>query len=147
MAASLNKMAATQSKMAVRNHNIEHIHMPSHPNQTIPEIQDCSLSENLLQRHRTSDPSTEISQVFKYFKGREGGQVERRGGRKQETSQTSIRSPATCRHPGITGLSSGPPGKGEPELGPTRNQTRPEQNQNSSSLPSRGDQPSILSSS
>ena len=45
------------------------------------------------------------------------------------------------------GLSSGPPGKGEPELGPTRNQTRPEQNQNSSSLLSRGDQPSILSSS
>ena len=109
--------------------------MPSHPNQTVPEVQDCSLSENLLQRHRTSDPSTEISQVFKYFKGREGGQVERRGGRKQETSQTSVRSPATCRHPGITGLYSGPPGKGEPELGPTRNQTRPEQNQNSNHKP------------
>ena len=42
--------------MAITNHTIEH--MPSHPNQTVPEIQDCSLSENLLQRHRTPDPST-----------------------------------------------------------------------------------------
>ena len=33
-------------------------------------------------------------------------------------------SPATCRHPGITGLFPGLPEKGGLELGPTRNQTR-----------------------
>jgi len=35
-------------------------------------------------------------------------------------------SPATCRYPGIMGLYPGPPEKGGLELGPTRNQTRPE---------------------
>ena len=35
-------------------------------------------------------------------------------------------SPATYRYPGVMGLSPGPPEKGRLELGPTRNQTRPE---------------------
>ena len=35
-------------------------------------------------------------------------------------------SPTTYRYPGVMGLSSGPPEKGGLELGPTRNQTRPE---------------------
>ena len=35
-------------------------------------------------------------------------------------------SPATCRYPDVTGLYPGPPEKGGLELGPTRNQTRPE---------------------
>ena len=35
-------------------------------------------------------------------------------------------SPATYRYPGIMGLFPGPPEKGGLELGPTRNQTRPE---------------------
>ena len=35
-------------------------------------------------------------------------------------------SPATCRHPGVTGLYPGPPEKGGLGLGPTRNQTRTE---------------------
>ena len=48
MAAGLNKMAATQSKMAITNHNTEYTNMPSHSNQTLLKIQDCSLSENLL---------------------------------------------------------------------------------------------------
>ena len=61
-------------------------------------------------------------------------------------------SPATCRYPGVIGLYPGPPRKGGLELGPTRNQTRPEQNQNpeekqnSSSVPGGGDQSPILSS-
>ena len=41
---------------------------------------------------------------------------------------------------------SEPPEKGGLEIGPTRNQDRPEQNQNSSSIPSRGHWPLILSS-
>ena len=62
---------------------------------------------------------------------------------------------STCRYPGVTRLYPGPPGKAGLELSPTRNQTRPEwnqnsnqkpeQNQNSSSLPSKGDRPPTLS--
>ena len=55
-------------------------------------------------------------------------------------------SSATYRYPGVMGLYPGPPEKGGLELGPTRNQTRPEQNQNLSSLPRGGDQSPILSS-
>ena len=53
-------------------------------------------------------------------------------------------SPATYRYPGIMGLFHGPPEKGGLELGPTRNQTRPELN--SSFLQRGGDQSPILSS-
>ena len=35
-------------------------------------------------------------------------------------------SPVTCRYPGVMGLDPGPPEKRGLELGPTRNQTRPE---------------------
>ena len=45
------------------------------------------------------------------------------GGAKGVALQTS---PATCRYPGVMGLYPGPPEKGGLELGPTRNQTRPE---------------------
>ena len=38
----------------------------------------------------------------------------------------ALQSPATYRYPGIMGLFPGPPEKGGLELGPTRNQTRPE---------------------
>ena len=44
-----------------------------------------------------------------------------KGGAKGVALQTS---PATCRHPGVTGLFPGLPEKGGLELGPTRNQTR-----------------------
>ena len=43
-----------------------------------------------------------------------------KGGAKGVALQTS---PATCRHPGVTGLFPGLPEKGGLELGPTRNQT------------------------
>ena len=76
-----------------------------------------------------------ISQVFKDFKGRKGSQVERRGGErpgrgagggsKGVALQTS---PATCRTQVLTGPYAGPPEKGGLELGPTRNQSRPDQN-------------------
>ena len=70
-----------------------------------------------------------IPQVFKDFKGTKGSQVERRRGRRWErgTNRVALQtSPATCRYPGIMGLYPGPPEKGGLELGPTRNQTRPE---------------------
>ena len=77
------------------------------------------------REHRTSDPSTNI----KDFKGgkearlKEEGGGGGRGGVKDVALQTS---PATYRYPGVMGLFPGPPEKGGLELGPTRNQTRPE---------------------
>ena len=70
-----------------------------------------------------------ISQVFKDFKGRKGSQVERRRGRRREREAKRVAlqtSSATYRYPGVMGLYPGPPEKGGLELGPTRNQTRPE---------------------
>ena len=70
-----------------------------------------------------------ISQIFKDFKEKKGNQVERRRGRRRERGAKGVAlqtSPATYRYPGIMGLFPGPPVKGGLELGPTRNQTRPE---------------------
>ena len=55
------------------------------------------------------------------LKEEEGG-----GGRVGAEGVALQTSPATYRYPGITGLFPGPPEKGGLELGPTRNQTRPE---------------------
>ena len=55
------------------------------------------------------------------LKEEEGGRG--RGGAKGVALQTS---PATYRCPGVMGLFPGPPEKRRLELGPTRNQTRPE---------------------
>ena len=79
-----------------------------------------------------------ISPTFKDFKGRKGSQVERRGGRRWEKGakgmalQTSF---ASCKYPDITGLYPETPVKGGLVLGPIRNQTRSEQNQNSNQKP------------
>ena len=62
--------------------------------------------------------SSEISKGGKEARLKEGGGG--KGGQKGAL-QTS---PATCRHPGVTGLFPGLPEKGGLELGPTRNQTR-----------------------
>ena len=70
-----------------------------------------------------------ISQVFEHFKERKGSQVERRRGRRRARGAKRVAlqmSPATYRYPGVVGLYPGPPEKGGLELGPTRNQTRPE---------------------
>ena len=48
------------------------------------------------------------------------------GGREGAKGVALQMSPATYRYPGIMGLFPGPPEKGGLELGPTRNQTRPE---------------------
>ena len=50
-------------------------------------------------------------------------------GRRQESGAKGVAlqtSSATCRYPGVMGLYPGPPEKGGRELGPNRNQTRPE---------------------
>ena len=71
----------------------------------------------------------DLSTNIKDFKGgkearlKEEGGGGGRGGAKGVALQTS---PATCRYPGIMGLFPGPPEKGGLELGPARNQTRPE---------------------
>ena len=48
------------------------------------------------------------------------------GGRGEVKGVALQMSPATCRCPGVMGLFPGPPEKGGLELGPKRNQTRPE---------------------
>ena len=90
---------------------------------------EYSLSENLLQRHRTSHPSTnnKDSKGGKEARLKEEGRGARRGGVKGVALQTSS---ATYRYTGVMGLFPGPPEKGGLELGPTRNQ-----NQNSGQSP------------
>ena len=85
-----------------------------------------TVSENLLQRHRTLDLSTNI----KDFKGGKEARLKEEEGRGRRAGVKGVAlqtSPATYRHPGVTGLFPGPPEKGGLGLGPTRNQ-----NQNSS---------------
>ena len=67
------------------------------------------------------------------LKEEEGG-----GGRVGAEGVALQTSPATYRYPGVMGLYPGPPEKGGLELGPTRNQTRPEppeRKENTPSLP------------
>ena len=87
-----------------------------------------------------------ISPVFKDFKGRKGSQVE---GRRKEVGEGAkwvafLISLADTQ--ALRDFTLSLQEKGKLEFGPTRNQTRTEQNQNSSSLPRGGDQPPILSS-
>ena len=88
-----------------------------------------ALKYKNIVSQKTSYRDTELSTNIKDFKGgkearlKEEGGGGRRRGAKEVALQTS---PATYRYPGITGLFPGPPEKGGLELGPTRNQTRPE---------------------
>ena len=66
--------------------------------------------------------SSKISKGGKEVRLKEEGE-EAGGGAKEVALQMS---PATYRYPGVMGLFPGPPEKGGLELGPTRNQTRPE---------------------
>ena len=80
----------------------------------------CTTREAL----KYENPSTNI----KDFKGGKEARLKEGGGggrvgAKRVALQTS---PATYRYPGIMGLFPVPPEKGGLELGPTRNQTRPE---------------------
>ena len=77
----------------------------------------------------SAPPGKPLNTRIKDFKGgkearlKEEGGGGGRGGAKGVALQTS---PATYRYPGIMGLFPGPPEKGGLELGPARNQTRPE---------------------
>ena len=97
----------------------------------------CTTKEALKHKNtvsqKTSCRDTELQiQVLTASKILKGGKEARlkeevgggrRGGVKGVALQTS---PATYRYPGVMGLFPGPPEKGGLELGPTRNQTRPE---------------------
>ena len=80
----------------------------------------CTTKEALKYKN----PSTNI----KDFKGgKEARLKEEGGGGKGEAKGVALQtSPATYRCSGIMGLFPGPPEKEGLELGPTRNQTRPE---------------------
>ena len=71
------------------------------------------------------NPSTNI----KDFKGGKEARLKEEGGggRRWWVKGVALQtSPAAYRYPGVMGLFPGPPEKGGLELGPTRNQTRPE---------------------
>ena len=92
---------------------------------TTREVLKYKNTEHLLERHRTSDPSTNI----KDFKGEKEARLKEEGGGGGKWGAKGVAlqtSPSTYRYPGITGLFTGPPEKGGLELGPTRSQTRPE---------------------
>ena len=102
-----------------------------------------TVSENLLERHRTLDLSINI----KDFKGGKEARLKEEGGGGGRWGAKGVAlqmSPATYRCPGVLGLFPEPPEKGGLEL--ALSAIRPDQNQNSSSLPRGGDQSPILSS-
>ena len=92
-----------------------------------------SLKYKNTVSQKTSYTDTELQiQVLTASKISKGGKEARLkeerggGGRKGATGVALQTSSDTCRYPGIMGLHLGPPEKGGLELGPTRNQTRPE---------------------
>ena len=142
MAADLNQMVARQSKMAIKNHNTEH-RVKTHPCKPGSPRQTLPLSENLLQRHRTSDPSTNI----KDFKGRKGSQVERRRGRRRERGAKGVAYRRLLPPTDIQVLWDFSLGlQRREDWNSALPEIRPDQNQNSSYLPRGGDQSPILSS-
>ena len=97
-----------------------------------------SLSENLLERHKTSD-------VFKDFKRRKGSQVERKRRRRRERGQKTWPYRRLLPPADTQALQDFPLGfQKREDWNSALPETRPE---NSSSLPRGGDQSPILSSS
>ena len=91
--------------------------------------------------------SMKISQVFKDFKGRKGSQVERRRGRRQEKGQKGWpyrRLLPPTDTPALWDFSLGL--QRREDWNSALQELRPDQNQNSSSLPRGGDQSPILNS-
>ena len=92
----------------------------------------CDTREALIYKNtvsqKTSYRDTKLQIQVLTSKISKGGKEARlkeagEGGGKGVALQTSL---ATYRYPGVMGLFPGPPEKGGLELGPTRNQTRPE---------------------
>ena len=131
MPAGLNQMVAKAkwpSKTTTQHTELKHTHISP-----AVLIRHSLKHENTVSQKPPTETqnfwSSKISQVFKNFKGRKGSQVERRRGKRRERGAKGVAlqtSPATYRYPGVMGLFPGPPEKGGLELGPTRNQTRPE---------------------
>ena len=80
----------------------------------------CTIREAL----KYNNPSTNI----KDFKGGKEARLKEEGRRRERRVKGVAlqTSPATYRYPSVMGLFPGPPEKGGLELGPARNQTRPE---------------------
>ena len=115
------------SKTTTQNMELKHTHI------NLAVLIKHSLKYKNTVSQKTSYRDTELQiQVLTASKISKGGKEARlkeegggggRGGAKGVALQTS---PATCRYPGVMGLYPGPPEKGRLELGPTRNQTKPE---------------------
>ena len=129
MATGLNQMLARQSKMTIKittqNTELKHTHI----NLAVLIRHSLKYKNTVSQKTSYRDTELQIQVLTSNIsreerkpgwkkKGEEAGEGSKRGG-----LQTS---PATYRYPGVMGLFPGPPEKGGLELGPTRNQTRPE---------------------
>ena len=115
--------------MAIKNRNTEHrvkthTYKPGSPHQTLLKYkntvsQKTSYRDTELQiQVLTSKISREERKPGWKKKGEEVGEGGERGGLTDVSCHLQI--------PGVMGLFPGPPEKGGLELGPTRNQTRPE---------------------
>ena len=122
---SSNKMAAGLSGGQTKQNG-------HHKSQHRTELKHTHINLAVLIRHflkykntvsqKTFYRDTELQMSSKVLRGGKEKKEEEAGrGAKGVDLQTS---PATCRHPGVTGLFPGLPEKGGLELGPTRNQTR-----------------------
>ena len=130
MAAGLNHMVTRQSKISFSRGSsrprdrTQVSHIAGRRFNLSSTREALKYKNTVSQRHRTSDPSTNV----KDFKGGKEARLkeEEGGGRREGAKGVALQTSATYRYPGVMGLFPGPPEKGGLELGPTRNQTRPE---------------------
>ena len=124
-------MVARQSKMAIKNHNTEyrvktHTYKPGSPHQTLLKYKNTVSQKT---SYRDTELQIQVLTASKISKGGKEARLKEEGGRGGRGGSKGVAlqtSSDTCRYPGIMGLHLGPPEKGGLELGPTRNQTRPE---------------------
>ena len=105
------------SKITTQNTELKHMHI------NLAVLIRHSLKYKNTVSQKTSCRDTELQQREERKSGWKKKGEEAGEGVKGVALQTSS---ATYRYPGVMGLFPGPPEKGGLELGPTRNQTRPE---------------------
>lgn len=120
------KQRKTAIKITTQNTKLKHTHI------NLAVLIRHSLKYKNTVSQKTSYRDTELQIQVLTSKISKGGKEARLkeeeggGGRVGAEGVALQTSPATYRYPGVMGLYPGPPEKGGLELGPTRNQTRPE---------------------
>ena len=146
MAAGLNQMVARQSKMAIKNHNTEHrvkthTYKPGSPHQTL-----LKYKNTVSQKTSYRDTELQIQVLTSKISGgkearlKEGGGGGRRGQRGRPYRRLLPPTDTQALRDFTLGL------RRREDWNSALPAIRPDQNQNSSSLPRGGDQSPILSS-